>query len=333
MRFAVLLLCLTSICGCAVRTLHKDQNQIRAALLDLYTDQIMDNIVRATNGMPIIQLDYANANGTVTYKQSASLGEDQTVGQVINAARTVTSVIRASISGDRTNQVALTASPVITSNEVYDAYLQFIAIPGSVVVTCEPPPPCAAHITKQCGDKYYWIPVEYRGDFFKLALLTTAQRGKSFNRLDEFFTATVKDFSETPNPDDPKSTIVTLVFDKKIPNDSGYLVFEEPLQSTEEQLPVPNAAPASPKPVGSQFTKYVFDKFFDDRQGFEPSMTDKLVIFIPSNQLGSLRKLPKTVRVFEHHNRPQPPSTDDLLERANFQLQQIQFNQLRGTGI
>src|SRR5258708_623877 len=72
--FAVLLCCNTSI-GCVVPELRNDQDKIRSALLDLYTNQIIDNLIRASDGMPIIQLDYTNATGTVTLKETANAGD------------------------------------------------------------------------------------------------------------------------------------------------------------------------------------------------------------------------------------------------------------------
>src|SRR5438046_1026750 len=100
MRLAFVSLLIALISGCAVYDLHRDQDQMRQALLDLYTDQIMDNLIRASNGMPIVQLDYSNATGTITCKQNASFGEDQTVtrtnlsklpAHTLDATRTLTS--------------------------------------------------------------------------------------------------------------------------------------------------------------------------------------------------------------------------------------------------
>src|SRR5262249_30632586 len=39
-----------------------------------------------------------------------------------------------------------------------------------------------------------------------------------------------------------------------------------------------------------------------------------------------------TANIFLRHSTPAPPSTDDLLQRSNFFLQQLQFGQLRGSG-
>src|SRR5438874_13816914 len=101
--------------GCAVHELHNDQDKIRCALLDLYTNQIIDNLIRASNGMPIIQLDYSNAQASITVKETGSLSDSvvTTRSTVLNRAAAITSAITrttlntvmASTSADHSNQV------------------------------------------------------------------------------------------------------------------------------------------------------------------------------------------------------------------------------------
>ena len=38
------------------------------------------------------------------------------------------------------NQVTIQAMPVTTQNEVYDAYLQYLRQPGSLIISDDPPP-------------------------------------------------------------------------------------------------------------------------------------------------------------------------------------------------
>src|SRR4051794_21243067 len=74
----VLLLCLLAGAGCRSQQLAHDQDQFRGVLLDLYTNQIMDNLVRTKNGLPIIQLDYTNVAGQITQNASGSFLNTQT---------------------------------------------------------------------------------------------------------------------------------------------------------------------------------------------------------------------------------------------------------------
>src|SRR5437016_3956990 len=66
--------------GCGAHQLCHDQDKLRCCLLDLYTNQIMDNLVRAHNGLPIIQLDYSQITAAVTLEASGSYGGNQQVG-------------------------------------------------------------------------------------------------------------------------------------------------------------------------------------------------------------------------------------------------------------
>ena len=144
------------------------RTRIHALLLDLYTDQIMDNVIRQHNGLPIIQLDYINANATLTITGKASTADTvMTVSpgvlsilktSMATVANTTMNTVTPSMTGDRSNQVQVTAVPVITSDAVYDAYREFLALPGSLQQSCEPPPPSAMHLCKKCDRVYYLDP-------------------------------------------------------------------------------------------------------------------------------------------------------------------------------
>src|SRR5262249_56683326 len=107
-RALLAVLCGLLTSGCAVHALHKDQDQIRCALLDLYTNQVLDNLVRAANGMPIIQLDYTQAQGTITIRNTVGGSDSQavTAGNVLALPATslsLTPTIVTSLTGSRTN--------------------------------------------------------------------------------------------------------------------------------------------------------------------------------------------------------------------------------------
>jgi hypothetical protein len=315
LTFLVASLCAVPLSGCAVRELRHDQDKIRCALLDLYTNQIMDNLVRASNGMPIIQIDYTNATGTITAKETAGLSETTatTSSNVFTAAAARSLVVTRTILGtalgtagvEHTNQVAVTGTPVTTANEVYDAYLEFLSLPGSLQVTCDPPPEGAAHICKQCDKKYYWVPAEFKYQFLRLSLLTTAQRGKSLLAPDEFYSVTLQKIVSQEESKTKKGVFV--------PNDTGRLEYTE-----------------GNKTIALEVAE------FDDDNPKRVSDTDQIVVFFDPEVTGKKTpadlKLPLGARIYLRHNRPTPPTTSDLLNRVEFQLQQIQFNQLRTGG-
>jgi hypothetical protein len=234
MRF-LLIICACSFgaIGCAVEQVHSDQDRLRHALLDLYTDEIMDNLVRAVNGMPIIHLDYGTAQAQVLAKDSAMVGDSyaKTVSQMLTAAATTTLVtthmavntLTGNASHDNTETIAVTATPLTTSIEAYNAYLQFLALTGSLQSTPTPPPPGAAHICRRYGKVYYWIPVEFKQQFFDLALATTAERGRLLVPPPQFYTVVLQ---QVVGPKGSEGGVIVQI-DKPIPNGAGHVIFSD----------------------------------------------------------------------------------------------------------
>src|SRR5690349_14841759 len=50
--------CLFVLPGCLARQVARDGRDLRGAIQDLYTDQVMDNLIRAYEGLPFVQLAY-----------------------------------------------------------------------------------------------------------------------------------------------------------------------------------------------------------------------------------------------------------------------------------
>jgi len=312
--------------GCAVGELRSDQDNIRTALLELYTNQIMDNLIRAGNGMPIIQLDYTNATATITVSETGSLSDGLSATNTnaltlitapsLAIAKTTASILTGNVGTTHSNQVALTASPVTTCNEVYDAYLEFLTLPGSLQTSSTPPPEGAAHICKKCGKQYYWVPVEYRKQFLGLALATTAQRKKGLLPPNEYYEAKLQEITSPKREYKSGQMSITARLDKKVPKDVGRLEFLMDKKTYSLQV-------APYEPSGG------------DRQ----AETDTLVVTFDRSGLPAKVKtpsdleLPLDVKLYLRHYRPVvQPTTADLLDHVTFQLQQIQFNQLRTGG-
>src|SRR5579864_4445849 len=67
--------------GCLSQQVASDGRGIRQAMIDLYTDQAMDNLVRAKEAQPFVQLAYNNLAINHNDKYIASfLGGDATFG-------------------------------------------------------------------------------------------------------------------------------------------------------------------------------------------------------------------------------------------------------------
>ncbi len=314
----------TSLTGClSVKETQQDQDKIRAALDNLYENQLMDNLIRAANGLPFVQIDYTNATTTVGITESGNLGGTQDLainnsrtmaGAVFTLSRMFTNHWAYGASAMNSNQIALTANPVINNNDVYDAYLQFLANQDSLIVSCDPPPPGKAHVCRKWKGKYYWVPVEYRFLFLRLALITTFQRGQKLQPLDPFFTVNVKDIAVLAEGDEG-ITFVTATLDAPVPDDSGRIEFTidtKRVVYTVEQRPRPKGQPMT----GANNTIVI---------RFNPKTGDGAI-----TDLGDFKaRLPLSGKLFLDNSRPQGPTTGDLLEAVRFQLEQIRLGQLR----
>lgn len=271
------------------------------------------------------------------------------------AITTVMKSVMGSIAGEATNQVTVVGTPVTTHNEVYNAYLEYLSIPGSLMVSDCPPPPEAVHICRCVCERYYWVPKEFAGQFLRLSLLTTAERGQPLLAPEEFYAVTIQKIVGQPTQGPASTYFVTLSLDKSVPNDTGYFVFsdgkskqpEAPSslkgasdhgQSTGNKKPeeLPDGSkkdkPATPSTNKPNLLDVEFSFSNAAPSGVEPAAetVKQIVVRIPAEDYDQIKTLlPRQAKVYLTHNRPKAPSMEDLLERANFQLQQIQFNQLR----
>ncbi len=322
---AVTLIVAGAVSGCATSEVKCDQDKIRTALIDLYTNQIIDNLILAANGLPFVQLDYTNATATVTISENGSVGGSQSVveNRPLNNAARLAAVTRMITTGwnygagaMNSNQIALTANPAVNNNEIYDGYLEFLTLPGSLRVSCDPPPPGAAHLCRRWKGQYYWVPVEYKTEFLRLSLLTTVQRGKRLLPVPDYFAVTLLEITDSFQDDLQKTSgavDLTIKLDSKVPNENGRLVIDE---SKKIEFPVVQ---------------------FQTDDGKVPIMTDQIVVkFSPKTypdfkNVDAFRSIFNTgVRLYLERSRPgSPPSTEDLLQNVRFQLEQIRFNQLR----
>ena len=210
--------------SCRAQHLQKDQDQFRYALLDLYTDQIMDNLIRAQGRLPLVQLDYSDITGTITQDVSGSLDGVRT-----NASGAITRMLTLGVKGGKSIQLTVTANPVVDDPGLYDAYSEFASRPDRLMVTCNEPEAGTAHIVRQCGEQYYWVPIKYKDEFFKLALRTTVKRSEPVSQPDTFDYKVVGktgEAKETGKDLEGKWTQYEFLiqFQNEVPNDSGFFL-------------------------------------------------------------------------------------------------------------
>jgi hypothetical protein len=217
-------------------------------------------------------------------------------------------------SAYETIQLGVTANPVIDKNEVYDAYLQFLAEPGHLIKTCEPPPPGAAHITRCYDKEYYWVPTEYKYDFLRLALVTTAQRGQPLTVPVKFDNTVVSANLELSSGTQHRF-IVNL--SQPLPNSSGRMdalvngsLYHFPLQMYSPLIPKPGEAVTPPG---------------QDTNKFLVVYNEKQVPVQPADFTKALAG--QNVKIDLDFFKPTVPNTEKLLESIRNETQLIRFNQ------
>lgn len=313
-----ILFVLLSTLGCRTRQLRNDQDEFRVALLSMETNQIMDNLVRARLGLPIVHVDYDKISGTVT--QSA-IGEVRgSYMDVVGGA--ITRTISAALTPKQENQLTVTGNPVRDKPEVYLAYLQFLALPDSLVVSPEPPPPCAAHLWKCCNGTYYWVPVDRRGEFFQLAMRVSALRGQAPPAPEGFEISIVQVLDiapplgqgETPTPG--TSFKLQVEFDKSVPNDAGSANISLGGIVYPVQFMLDDRVEHG-KSTKSLFLIYVFGNQVAEGQ----------IPIVPATLAGQLRN--QRIKYFSARFRPPAPTADRLLRDIGEELNLIRLNQLR----
>jgi hypothetical protein len=217
--------------GCLARQLAADGKGFRQALLDMYTDQVMDNLVRASEGLPFVQLSYRNLVVTEIQTVKANVGDEsdpstsRTVAQrtaaLITSMRNYTNKLFFGGSLERDRQMQFQADPVTGKADVYDYYLAFARDPLLFCVG-DVEPPCPVHIKRRCHGKWYWVPADAGPVFLQLALKTTFMRGPEPPPTVYWPTTIVaikQAYRKTGEPDVGNHVIT---FASKVPNDDGY---------------------------------------------------------------------------------------------------------------
>jgi hypothetical protein len=172
--------------GCLGRQVASDGSNFRQALLDMYTDQAINNLIAARSNRPFVQLAYHDLN--ITDTQMAKLGLSNEVdpthtstviaatGALLNSMRMVTDTLGFSASLECDRQFNFKADPAANSPDIYDYYQAFALDTG--LLRESPEEPCVGvYLKKKCGDTWYWIPSEASSLFLQLVLKTAFLRG------------------------------------------------------------------------------------------------------------------------------------------------------------
>jgi hypothetical protein len=253
-----LCVCCLLLCGCQAVQVAHDGESFRHALLDMYTDQAFDNLIRAREGLPFVQLAYRDllVQDTDTLSGGANAGWSEAAAHGTSGAGVFTSISRMfghtfslSETTSRAKIMSFYADPVTTENDVYETYLTFASDPNLLMV-CDSKPGCAVICRRQCGHKWYFVPVEAGPAFQSLVLKTSMLRGPETAPPGAYEVQITALKVQAGTRGD--SVVATLTFNADVPNSVGLMVFKldgrtvkipvAPIFTTEDNKPIDEGA-------------------------------------------------------------------------------------------
>jgi hypothetical protein len=250
------------LAGCQSAQVEHDGVDFRHALLDMYTEQALDNVIRAREGLPFVQVSYRNLlvqdtdmlSGGASAGWSESSSHSRAAGATLmSASRMFGHMFGLTSSASRSKIMSFYADPVTTDNEVYLAYLAFAADPNLLIVSDERPN-CDVVCQKKCGHKYFWVPIEAGPAFQELLLKTSLMRGPE-TAPPGAYEVMVTGVSEPKLTGKGDSVVSTLTFSASVPNSLALMLFKidgrtvkiplTPVFTTEEGKPVDDGVPTT----------------------------------------------------------------------------------------
>ncbi len=219
--------------GCQTRSMYRTEVNFRDALNDMYTDQAMDNLVRAHEGLPFVQLAYStmvvqstdtfNAGFTPSFNGSETVARGAT-GLLTSSSNVVGRTFGISASANRAKLTSFHAEPVINQNDVYQAYLDFSCNPSLLAVS-DHKPDCPVICQRECHKKYFYVPIESGHAFQDLVLKTALMRGPETVPPGSYDVQILKTtFKESEAK--PGTLIVQLFLSAAVPSGPGVMVFK-----------------------------------------------------------------------------------------------------------
>ncbi len=137
-RCCFLSLCAILMAGCSTTHVRWDAGQLRLAAIDYYSDQVIDNLIRARNGQMFVHVNLTGLNAEVGTKVAGSVGGGETdvdtitrgpAGALITAANATTKPFFWSVSPEHNNKLQINAQPEVNDAGVYQLYIQFLNLP------------------------------------------------------------------------------------------------------------------------------------------------------------------------------------------------------------
>ncbi len=223
--------------SCQAARVGKQGQDLRHALLGMYTHQIMDNLIRAHDYLPFVQLEYteifvqeldewlveASGGETVTDARTAVFSGASTN----TLARTIASVFNLKGNLNRKGTLSFKAKPITTRNEIYKAYIRFAQ--DSELFICQPERPCDCqhHLVQATRDgRHCFVRHTARKEFLELAMFTSFMHGGETAR--GYYEVKITKIGD-PKPTGRGDSIETvLTLDRFVPNGNGFLSIVDP---------------------------------------------------------------------------------------------------------
>jgi hypothetical protein len=315
--YLLILLCL----GCQSTRLVKEGEATRNAILDLYTEQAMDNLVRARCNLPFIQLAYRNLGvqdlDTLSGSANDTYGDSRAVtrnaaGIITSALHTVSNSLVLGGSASRSKTLSYTADPITDKNDIYVYYLAFANDPG-LLIESRTKPKCGYHILRHFKDKWYWVPEEAGPVFLALVLKTSMMRGPELLPPPNYERKIAKVY--LVNTKHAEREVSIIEFDQSIPFGDGYMDFTLGKNRYHQEINY------FEKPETSEDGKIVFPAIEEGR----PSKYVKLTILKKMPYRASdLVGLP--VQIFSNKFPPEVPRPSPELQRLQDSVDSINVN-------
>jgi hypothetical protein len=283
----------------------------------MYTEQTLDNLIRAREGLPFVQVTYRNlmvqdtdtlsGGGTAGWSESSTQGK-AAGAMFISLSRMFGHTFGLNGTASRAKIMNFFADPVTTTNDVYELYFAYASDPNLLLVS-DTKPKCAVVCQKACHHKWYYVPLEAAPAFQQLLLKTSLMRGPETTPPGAYEVQVTAVHVDTIRKDG--TVVAALTFNPTVPNSAGLLVMK--LDGRTVKIPLaPLFLTPDNKPVDEgAFTDRLQAQWNPAVRGASP---DDLVN--------------KRVRVYSYLYPPEAAVPSPVTQQVLDQLQRINANQL-----
>ena len=164
--WTVIFACIMAMTGCTVTRVGLSHSRLREVMLDYTEDQIMDNLIRAKNFLPIIHFDLGSATASITSEIGGEFSGGET--EVKGAMASLTQPLNFKLTPKATDALNVNVSPQMKVNKIYELYESFTPF----LSVAKRRPSSGVHIGRRWkrDGNYYYVSDEYRKEFFLFCL-------------------------------------------------------------------------------------------------------------------------------------------------------------------